>query len=309
MREPGREHERPRLAVAPAAALADTDAGPAELDRASSFLVRNWLVIAVAALLGAVAGFFGSRYMTKIYRAEVLLAAVHDDSSPLKQAMGGIGALANLAGVDIGKMDDQTPEFIATLTSRVVVEQFIADNNLLPVLFADKWDAGGRRWRLKSGERPPSLQDGYFKLTKGILTVVQDKLTGLITVRVDWKDPVQAANWANQLVDRVNQEARTREMHAADLSVDYLNKELERTQTLEIRESIFSVLESQIDKRMMAATRADFAFKIIDPAQVSEPNRFVRPIPLLVAGIGLFCGGLLAMVAVMINQRLRARKG
>lgn len=286
----------------------DADAGPAELDRASSFLVRNWVVIATAALLGAITGFVGSRFMTKVYRGEVLLAIVHDDNSELKQGvMGGLGALASLAGVDLGKMQDDTPEFMAELTSRVLVEKFIADKDLLPVLFPKRWDAAAKTWRVKPGEHVPSLQDGYYMLAKGIMSVIQDKQTGLITVRVDWKDRDQAAAWANELVERVNQEARARAMRNADLSVDYLNRELEHTQAIEVRESIFQVLEQQIDKRMMAATRPDFAFKVIDPAQTPEANRFVRPIPLLMAGIGLFCGGLLGMVAVMIGQRLRSR--
>ena len=306
MLETLRDPERPRLAVAGAIPQADADSGPGELDRASSFLARNWVVLGTAALLGAVAAMVVSHFMTKVYRAEILLAPVHDDSSPLKSAMGGIGAIASLAGMDLGNMNDQTPEFLATLTSRVLVEQFISDNNLLPVLFDQKWDPVRKAWR--PGMRVPTVQDGFYLLTKGIMTVVEDKQTELVTVRVDWKNPIQAAQWANELVDRVNRQARTRAIRDTDLSVEYLNKELERTQAVEIRESIFSVLETQIDKRMMAATKADFAFRVIDPAQAPQLTRFVRPIPLLMAAIGLFCGGLLGMVAIMISQRVRARK-
>jgi uncharacterized protein involved in exopolysaccharide biosynthesis len=306
MRETLRDPERPRLAVAPAIAPADADAGPAELDRASSFLARNWVVVGAAALLGAFAGWAGSHFMTKIYRAEVLLVPVHDDSSPLKSAMNGIGAIASLAGMDVGKGDDQTPEFVATLTSRVLVEQFIADNNLLPVLFDKRWDESAKKWL--PGVRVPTEQDGFYTLTKGIMSVVEDKQTGLVTVRLDWKNPAQAASWANEIVDRVNRIARARAMRDTEVSVDYLNKELESTQPVEIRESIFSVLEQQINKRMMAATKPDFAFRVIDPAQTPLINRPVRPIPMLIAGIGLFCGGLLGTIAVMINQWLRARK-
>ncbi len=310
MHETVRDHERPRLTVAPVTGPADADQGPAELDRTTSFVVRNWVVLGAAALLGAVAGYFGSHLLSKVYRAELVMVPVHDDdSSPLKSAMGGIGAIASLAGVDIGKNDDQTAEFIATLSSRLLLERFIADNNLLPVLFAKQWDTETKTWHVKPGRRVPSLQDGYYALTKGILSVVEEKQTGIITVRVDWKDPVQAAKWANELVDRVNQQARMRTMHDSDLSIQYLNKELENTQQpVEIRQSMFSVLESQINKRMMAATRPDFAFRVVDPAQAAEPNRFVRPIPLLLAGLGFFFGGLLAMVAIMISERSRARK-
>jgi uncharacterized protein involved in exopolysaccharide biosynthesis len=308
MRETIREHERPRLSVAPSMA-ADADAGPTELDRATAFLVRNWLVIAVAAVLGALAGFFGARLLTKVYRAEVLLTPVHEDNSPMKSAMAGLGAIASLAGVELGKGEDQTSEFLATLTSRVLLEQFIADRDLLPVLFPKRWDPAKKAWRSAPGVPTPTLQDGYYAFSKGIMSVIEDKQTGLITVRVDWRDPIQGASWANELVSRVNQEARTRTMHNADLSIEYLNKELQQTQAIEIRASIFSVLESQINKRMMAATRPDFAFRVIDPAQAAQRNRFVRPIPLLLAGIGLFSGGLLGMIAAVVGGRLRAGKG
>src|SRR5438132_24258 len=110
MHETVRDHERPRLAVAPTMAQVDADLGPAELDRVSSFLTRNWVVLGAAALLGAVAGLVGSHFLTKVYRAEVLIVPVHDATSPLKSAMGGIGAIASFAGVDINKVDDHACE-------------------------------------------------------------------------------------------------------------------------------------------------------------------------------------------------------
>ena len=39
-----------------------------------------------------------------------------------------------------------------------------------------------------------------LKLSKSILSVVEDKKSGLINLSISWKDPEVAADWANDLV-------------------------------------------------------------------------------------------------------------
>lgn len=292
----------PRAAVA-----ADLDAGPAEVDPISGFLLRHWLIISVAAILGTVAGFGLSFVLPKVYRAEILVQPVSADSgSPLRSLLGQYGgALAEVAGGGgagrglLGAVNP-TAAVVALLKSRLFIEAFITDNNLLPVLFHKRWDQEHGRWRLKPGQNPPTIQDAYGMFTKTVMHVEEDKEKGLITINIEWTDASLAADWANALVQRLNEGARRRALANSDRSIDYLNKELERTQTVEIRNSIYSVLEQQINNRMLANTRPDFAFSVIDPAQAPEPNKYVRPIPLLLAAIGFFAGALCALFAVVL---------
>lgn len=287
----------------------DADAGPAELDDASRFVLRHWLVFAVIGAIGAVVGWSSTHFAQRVYRAEVLaVAATQEGTSPLKALTGQYSSLAALAGINLDNSGNTTAITIATLKSRVFLEQFIADHKLLPVLFASRWDASRADWRRDGKTVVPTLQDGYGTFNKKVLRVVDDKERELILVRVEWTDPAIAADWANGLVAAVNGVIRGRALETADRSIEYLNKELERTQAVEIRQSIFSSLQSQVNRRMLANTRPDFALTVLDPAQAPQVNGYVSPVPLLWAAIGLFVGLLLALMVLLLLQSRAARR-
>ncbi|MEJ0037614.1 MAG: Wzz/FepE/Etk N-terminal domain-containing protein [Gammaproteobacteria bacterium] len=279
-----------------------------DFDRVADFVLRNWLLIGIAALVGGIVGWGSSFFMTKIYRAEVLASVVSPESaSPIKSLLGQYSGIAGLAGIQVGGEESATAGTIALLRSRIFIEQFIEEQKLLPVLFAKQWDAGQSKWRLKEGARPPTPQDGYGYFMKRVLFVVEDKQNSLVTVRVEWRDPVLAAEWANLLVARINETARDRAIRNSERAVDFLGKELEHTQTLEIRQSIYSLLQSQVNKKMMANTRPDFAFSVIDPAQAPDLNRYSQPVPVLLGVLGFFAGGALGLITALLVPYIRER--
>jgi uncharacterized protein involved in exopolysaccharide biosynthesis len=219
-------------------------------------------------------------------------------ASPLRSLAGQYSGLAALAGIQVGE-NGQRAANIAVLKSRMFLEGFIESHALLPVLFHERWDAAAGAWRLTGTRPPPSLQDAYSLFIKKILSVNEDKASNLLTVRIDWRDAQQAADWANGLVTSVNEVARRRAVEEAERSMEFLGKELERTQAVEVRQSIYSLLELQISKRMAANTRPDFAFSVIDPAQVPQPTNFVWPNPLVLTAIGFVVGGASAAAAIL----------
>ena len=88
-----------------------------------------------------------------------LAAPVTQNSSGIGGALRSqFGGLAALAGVDLGSGGGRKDESIATLSSLGFARDFIVAENLLPVLFADKWDAAANRWRDPS--QVPTLEAG-----------------------------------------------------------------------------------------------------------------------------------------------------
>ncbi len=105
-------------------------------------LVRYKVMIISITLLATVVAVAVAFLMTPIYRAEVLLAPVSDDQQNSMSAIASqFGGLASLAGINLGSSGSNTDQVLATLTSRSFIGDFIADKQLMPVLFADKWDA------------------------------------------------------------------------------------------------------------------------------------------------------------------------
>jgi len=284
---------------------------PVDFVALGSFFRRHWLLILGLSIVSGAGAYGLSHFVPKVYRAYVLLAPVSPDGSsgsPLKSLASRYGSLAGLAGINLDAGGYATATVVAMLQSRRFIEQFIADNNLLPVLFSNRWDTAMSRWKGSDARPPPSLEDGYEVFSKRVLTVTEDRKTNLITLQIDWLDGGLASVWANTLVARVNATTRALAIENANRSIEYLNLELRGTESVELRQSIFSLLQSQMDKRMMASTRPEFAFTVIDPAQPPNRRRYVKPNRVRFALFGLAVGALLG-IGVAAFRDGRATQG
>ena len=116
----------------------------------------RWLIASITAAFALGSAVYAS-LMQPMYTASVVLAPVKDD--PLSGLAGQLGGLASLAG--IGTRATDNVEAVAVLRSRDFARAFIEDEALLPVLFADAWDATAGRWTV---EYPPDLAQaaGFF---------------------------------------------------------------------------------------------------------------------------------------------------
>lgn len=239
----------------------------------------------------------------KQYTAQTVLAGTSNDSEgshfgSLADAASSLGGLASLAGLSSPE-EQQKWESIAVLESEDLTQNFIQQNNLLPILYAKKWDASRNRWRDTDPQRIPTLWQAsqYFK--HKICKVTTDEKTGLITMTITWRNPVQAAAWTNDLVKMTNDYLRTKAIDRSERSIAFLNEEAAKTTVVEARQAIFSVLESEIDKAMLARGTEEYAFKVLDPAFPPE-----KPSSLAVSAwvlLTLVATSLLAFLGVFVR--------
>jgi uncharacterized protein involved in exopolysaccharide biosynthesis len=271
-------------------------------------LLRYWKLIAVIALCAAVISITYCKLSPKWYRAQALIAPVRQDAggSALGGMGGEIGGLASLVGIDIGDGEEQKKESMARFTSREFIYEFLRAEGIIPVLFAEQWDAKGKRW--KSAEKTPSMDDAYRYFTERIVTIAEDRRTNLIKVTVDWTDQPQAAAWANSLVARINADRRAVARAESDRNLEFLNRELERTGIVDLRQAINRLVETEIRKRMLVNVREQYAFKIIDPAVVPGPHSVVRPRIAFLTAIALVLGTMLGCAIALLHHYRRASR-
>jgi uncharacterized protein involved in exopolysaccharide biosynthesis len=272
---------------------------------------RRWWVIG-SVLFFSVAFTAAALIMTPVYRAKAILipsnttqeSGIGGGGSPL----GQLGGLASLAGVEIGSKGSPTDEALAVLKSREFTERFINDRHLLPVLFAKKWDAVTGTWRGGADHQPtPGRVYNYFN--EKIRWVEQDKKTGLITVQIDWKGRLESAQWANELVQQVNQEMRTRAIAEADASLGFLEKELQTASVVPVRDAVARLMETQVKKRMLANVTQQYVFRIVDHALPSDVDDPLRPKKLLMFVGGPLVGLIMGILAVLVVGAPRPRPG
>lgn len=258
----------------------------------------KWIIIAVT-LLFAVGSVGYALTQENWYRAEVLLAPADERSLP---PLGGqLGGLAALAGVSVG--GGGGVEAKAVLRSRGFARDFIDDLALLPVFFFQDWDSEREAWIGDDPESWPDIRDAVKYFHDNVLRVSEDRQTGLVTLAVEWTDSALAADWAQLLAQRLNARMREQALSEAEANVAYLQSELSGTSVVTLQQSVGRLLESEMQKLMLARGNEEFAFKIVDGPEV--PKRHVRPKRALIAILGTILGGILAVLVVCTASAFR----
>ena len=268
---------------------------------------RKWRVLGLIlalTLLAAVA----SWVFPNIYRASIVVSPV--TNSPGSNGTGsGLGAmmstfsnLASVAGLAIGA-DSHKFEAVALLQSETITEDYISNNNLLPVLYPRLWDATAKRWTTSDPTDIPTVWKATQRFKRHIANVTTDTKTGLVTLTITWDDPHQAAQWANDLVKMTNDYLRSKAIVESDRNIAYLNGEAAKTDVVGVKQAIYALLQNEISKEMLARGSDEYALKVIDHAVT--PEEPYMPQPIMWTLIGLTCGLLFSIIGAFVSLAWR----
>ncbi|MCE2572601.1 lipopolysaccharide biosynthesis protein [Motilimonas eburnea] len=272
----------------------------------------KWLIILCTIIFAAGAVAFAIN-QPNYYKAQVLLAPSSGDSGG--SALGGLGGLAALAGVNIGgAKDDKTQLALAVLKSREFQTRFINKNELKVPLFAgQKWDSISGELLLNSeiydelrmewvrevtpNKNPEPSDWEAYKAFSTIITAVQNKESGLVTVSAEYLSPTLAKQWVELLVEDLNKVMKERELIDTQRNIDYLERQLQNTTIADMKSVFYQLIEEQLKNRMLAEVQDEYVFKIVDPAVVPEEKS--KPRRALICVIGTLLGGMLGCVIVL----------
>jgi len=136
------------------------------------------------AIIAAIA----SLVMSPVYKAETkILPPVNISSGIASQLMNQLGQLGTIAGISGLPINGKAPNelYIGLLKSRTVLDEMINRFDLMKLY--------GKRYRENARE----------KLINDVLTVRDDRKSGIITINIEDKDPKRAAEMANAFVEEL----------------------------------------------------------------------------------------------------------
>jgi uncharacterized protein involved in exopolysaccharide biosynthesis len=277
-----------------------------------------WLII-VTALTTAVCSLF----MQNIYEAKAVITTVSERDASSSAAMemlgaSGLGSMADIAGVALPG-GQKLILLESYLKSNIVREKVIEKNDLLPVLFAKRWDAEKKAWKpagfltrarravsrtigpddktkgKPGGDDSPTVSDALRLLDK-MVTVKSNAKANTLTVIVDYRDPVIAADLVTYILNELQDHVSEEKKRSANENRDFLKGQLVKAVEPITRQKIYSLLSKQIEIALMAEVKGNI-FNVIDPPRV--PDRKVGPqraqLVILSAVISLFIGMYLAL--------------
>lgn len=249
------------------------------------------------------------------WRVEVMVMPVKPSTGLGTLDLGAIGGLlggagGGLAGIGAsllgGKSASNEDEALAVLASRELFDTYATQKNLLPILFASKWDEEHNRWDVE-GESVPTLRRGYKLFNRSIRDITLDRRSGIVTLSITWKDREQAVTWARDLIALTNEQMRQRALAEADRNLRYLTEAMKSVQgqagSNMLNSALANAYERTLQSAMYAQGQTEYAFRIIDPPTLPDKRERVFPQRILFIALGLLAGLVLAVVAVQLRGR------
>ena len=273
-----------------------------------SIIKSNIKILAISTLSSAVIAIIVALYLPNIYQSTATLSPAEEQNS--NAGASQVAGIASIVGMALPTQSaDKTTEAIERVKSFEFFDKFFLPNILLQDLMAaERWDSKTNIISYKSSfinasedkwaKKKPSSQSAY-KQYKKVMNITQDKKTSFVSLSVKHKSPYVAQEWAQLIIDKINQSMRDEDKNKALRSVEYLNTQIRQTSYEQVKQSISSLQQQQFKNLMLIEANDDYIFKVLNspivPEFKSEPRRS------LVVIFGTIMGSVLSIVFIFSN--------
>ena len=237
-------------------------------DLFSSYLAFKKILL-VLAILGGIFGYAVSLFLEPKYEVRALLAPVSDQDE-LGSLARQYGGLASIAGVSLGSGSVTNLDLaMATLKSNRFLTEFMNGLNFSLPSSIDSPVSGKVDMQPMADSTPLSLA-----ILKERLNIIHDKRTGLVTLTFFHKDPQIAADTLLGLIKAINNTFRLAEVEKLEASIAYLEDKTNTTSKAEIKVVLSNLIQSQLQKLMLAEVNQEYVVTLIDPPLVPNTPKF-----------------------------------
>ena len=278
------------------------------------------LIISITAIVTIIAVVY-ALMLTNYYRSESLMVARSNtqNQSLLSQYSG----VASMAGINLPASGDNTAmEAIEIIQSRKFVKHLLTFENILPSIMASKsydsrskellfdqeiYDSETKTWKgnFNNGQKPSYLE-AHSEYMENLISISQSQKTGFISISVEHISPIFAKELIELIIREANALLRNRDIEESSQALQYLTSELSKTSLVEIKGSIHTLIESQLETQMLAQINEDYFLVEIEPPFISE--RKSRPNRLIILVFGTIIGGILSVFIVLLRNYFLSEK-
>jgi len=145
---------------------------------------------------------------------------------------------------------------------------------------------------------------GLFKSLQSKCKIGSDKKTNLVVMTCDDKDPVIASKLLSGLISYLNESYRDRESKETLENIEFLKSSLLEPQSSYVRARLLGILETELQKNMIAFTAEEYKLKTIDPPDAYFPK--YKPQRSIILALGGILGIISSMLlSILFNRNLQ----
>jgi len=236
------------------------------------FFIASWRYFAYFLSIGIVLSIIYAISLPNTYTASAYIVSSEESSASMSSSLASSLSGLGLGNITVGSRGSVNVDK-ARMRSREFLSAMIEKNNLLPILFEDKWDSDKKKWKTEA----PTLIDGYELIDSKLNIYGPTPINEIILVTFDWNDPEIAADWTNLLIEELNLDSRSRKKKEVEESIYFIQEELKKVNLAEIKFSLNELIKSQLKEKVLANVKKEYSFRFIDhaipPLKKSQPNR------------------------------------
>jgi len=285
----------------------------------SDLVIALWkqkiLIIIITTFFG-ISSILYSLNLPIFFKSTSLLELAGESDVVVNNQNSAIGGIASLAGLNLkGLSSDEAAIAKATIESRDFFSHLIKIDGVLEGVYAvQSYDpvtqqlnydpelfSSSNGWVEADDDGNPT-NISFFDAHEAFLTMVNFSLdfdTSLLTLSVEHQSP-QFAKFLNDLVIKeLNNLERERTIKEAATARTFLKAELEKTEVLDVRVAINSLIQSQLQRTMLANVRENFLISVLDKAFI--PEKRSKPRRTVIVIFGTFFGFVLASIFALIK--------
>ncbi|MDP3587798.1 MAG: Wzz/FepE/Etk N-terminal domain-containing protein [Sulfuricurvum sp.] len=224
-----------------------------------------------------------------IYHSQAVLVPQEES----KSSMGGLGALAGLAGVDIGG-GEMSPDsaYQLYLDDYQWMRNFLLQSKLYERMNAKDVDKNYRFalgidtfYRLKKGSpkedseamSPDEKEQKLFATYQAIktkLSISSDKKTSVITLGCSDADSVLAKDTVSLFLKYASNSLRSNELSDMEKKIAYYDQELQKTNDLSLKTQLSQLMSALIQKKVLAQSSDFYNVKMVtSPSAAYERDK------------------------------------
>jgi len=246
-----------------------------------NYLFKNFLISLFAIFILWALALTYIYFLPNYYSSNLVVTAVKSDSESLSSQAGGLAALAGF-NMDSSSEKEKKVAF-SIIKSKKFISSFIDKNMLAEVLFAGIAYDDSTNKIIYDTEKLKYYSDNSHSLAvKKLLIdkfvealyIEEDSRTSTISISFFTVSPILARDVPQKIVDEINDIMRTDALEETERSIIFLESELETNPNVSVKLSLGTILEKQLEKKILNEVRTDYFFKTIDPTVLPyEPTK------------------------------------
>ena len=265
------------------------------------------LIIAVTFVI-AVCTIFYTLSLTNYYKSDAIMSIMNTSSKT--GGITGFGGIASFAGINLTTENTKGAMIVNTINSRSFFKHLLSFDGVLPSMMAaesydseskkivfnsDIYDATKKEW---IGVQPHYLR--AYQKYRNMVTVDFHDVRNTIFLEAEHISPVFAQELLTLIIREADNAIRQQDLKRSSEALEYLTSALAKTALTEIRASINTLMQRQLEQQMRGGISSNFVINLIDPPYI--PIWKSRPSRTFICLVGTLFGFVIGVFWVVLRH-------